>query len=261
MKTYLKTIFAAPLLAAAIMFPLSGGARTKVVAHRGFWTTPGSAQNSLAGLQKADSIGVDAVEFDVWRTSDGVFVVDHDRHFKGVDLPLSPAAESLAIVLDNGELLPSLNEFLSAAQRYPATGLVLELKSIGDDAADAEAAARLKEVVEFFGIAPRLDFISFSLAACNEFHRQMPDVPVYYLGGELAPKTIKSLGFAGIDYSMGALRKHPEWIKEAKDLGLKVNVWTVDKDSDMKEFLDQDVDFITTNQPVVLQTLLKKEGK
>ena len=25
------------------------------------------------------------------------------------------------------------------------------------------------------------------------------------------------------------IKKHPEWIKEAHDLGLKVNVWTVDE--------------------------------
>ncbi len=31
--------------------------QTKVIAHRGFWNTPGSAQNSLAALVKADSIG------------------------------------------------------------------------------------------------------------------------------------------------------------------------------------------------------------
>lgn len=254
MKKNLITMF----LMGIVLLPVSASAETKVVAHRGYWTTSGSAQNSLAGLQKGDSIGVHAVEFDVWRTSDGKFVVDHDRKFKGVDMPMSPSSESLAVILDNGEKLPSLNEFLSKSERYPNTGLVLELKSIGDDAADIANAAALKEVVEYFGIAPRLDFISFSLSACNEFHKQMPDIPVYYLGGELSPRTIKSLGFAGIDYSMGALRKHPEWIKEAKDLGLKVNVWTVDKDEDMKEFLKQEVDFITTNEPVKLQNLIGK---
>ena len=32
-------------------------AQTQVIAHRGFWKTPGSAQNSITSLQKADSIG------------------------------------------------------------------------------------------------------------------------------------------------------------------------------------------------------------
>ena len=37
---------------------------TQVIAHRGFWKTSGSAQNSLAALVKADSIHCYGYEFD-----------------------------------------------------------------------------------------------------------------------------------------------------------------------------------------------------
>lgn len=40
----------------------------KVIAHRGYWKTPSSAQNSLRALELADSIGVYGSEFDVWLT-------------------------------------------------------------------------------------------------------------------------------------------------------------------------------------------------
>jgi glycerophosphoryl diester phosphodiesterase len=33
-------------------------AKTKVIAHRGFWNTEGSAQNSIAALTKANEIKV-----------------------------------------------------------------------------------------------------------------------------------------------------------------------------------------------------------
>lgn len=46
-------------------------AQVKVVAHRGYWTTPGSAQNSIASITKADAIGAFGSEFDVWMTTDG----------------------------------------------------------------------------------------------------------------------------------------------------------------------------------------------
>ena len=39
--------------------------RTKVIAHRGYWQTAGSAQNSIRALVKADSIGCYGSEFDV----------------------------------------------------------------------------------------------------------------------------------------------------------------------------------------------------
>ena len=45
-------------------------ARPQVVAHRGYWNAPGSAQNSIRALVKADSIGADAVELDVWISAD-----------------------------------------------------------------------------------------------------------------------------------------------------------------------------------------------
>ena len=71
-------------------------------------------------------------------------------------------------------------------------------------------------------------------------------------------KSIKKLGLAGIDYSMKVLRKNPEWVKQAHDLGLKVNVWTVNKEEDMQAMLDLGVDFITTNNPVELKALIGK---
>lgn len=55
---------------------------------------------------------------------------------------------------------------------------------------------------------------------------------------------------------MGALRKHPDWVKEAHDKGLEVNVWTVDSEEDMRFFIDMGVDYITTNQPERLQAIL-----
>ena len=57
-------------------------AQPKVIAHRGYWTAPGSAQNSLASFAKADSIGVYGSEMDVWLTGDDKLVVNHDQVYK-----------------------------------------------------------------------------------------------------------------------------------------------------------------------------------
>ena len=109
------------------------------------------------------------------------------------------------------------------------------------------------------GLENRMEYITFSLHAMKEFIRLAPaGTPVFYLNGELSPKELKDLGAAGLDYHMGVIKKHPEWIKEAHDLGLKVNVWTVDKAEDMKWLIDQKVDFITTNEPVSYTHLVAK---
>ena len=48
-----------------------------------------------------------------------------------------------------------------------------------------------------------------------------------YLKSDVAPKDLKAKGINGIDYYIKVLAEKPEWIAEAHQLGMKVNVWTV----------------------------------
>ena len=80
---------------------------------------------------------------------------------------------------------------------------------------------------------------------------------VYYLNGELSPAQLKEIGAAGLDYSWGDIKKNWNWIAEAHKLGLKVNIWTIDDKNQMKELVDAKVDYITTNQPVVCEGVVK----
>lgn len=70
--------------------------KAKVVAHRGFWATEGSAQNSIRSLVKADSIGCWGSEFDVWMTQDGKLVVNHDDNINGIVIETSTSKEVTA---------------------------------------------------------------------------------------------------------------------------------------------------------------------
>ena len=69
----------------------------------------------------------------------------------------------------------------------------------------------------------------------------------------------KNVGYTGIDYKIDVYRANPEWIQEAHDEGLTINVWTVNKEEDMKEMLEKKVDFITTNEPERLLNMLSEE--
>ena len=114
-------------------------------------------------------------------------------------------------------------------------------------------------LVRKHGLEKRVDYISFSMNICKELVKEAPGAPVYYLNGDVAPEELKKLGMAGADYHYKVFKKHPEWIKEARELGLKTNSWTVD-DTDMMQWLiDQKVDFITTDKPVELKQLLEKK--
>ncbi len=250
-----RVLFSTLCLCVAVL----GFAQAKVVAHRGYWKTDGSAQNSIRSLVKADSIKVFGSEFDVWLTSDNKLVVNHDHVFKGVNFETATFDQIRNIRLDNGEVVPSLDEYLTQAAQLPDTRLILELKSLTDLTREDKAAKMIVAALKKYGLLGRTDIICFSINACIQFKKLCPvGVKIYYLDGDLPPKKIAKLGLAGVDYSMNALRKHPEWIQQAHDLGLEVNVWTVDKEEDMKYFLEQGVDYITTNQPEQAQKLISK---
>lgn len=233
-------------------------AQPKVIAHRGYWETPGSAQNSLTAFIKADSIGVFGSEIDVWLTADDRLIVNHDRIFKGTDIDMerSTQREICNIVLPNGENIPTLDAYLRLVASKPNTRLILEMKSLSDLNREDLAAEKIVKSLRKYGLVERTDIIAFSLNACLAFKKLLPDSKIYYLDGDLAPKKIKKLGLAGIDYSVKVLRKHPEWVEQAHKLGLEVNVWTVDEEEDMRYFIDLGVDYITTNFPEQLQQLL-----
>ena len=249
------------ILAAAML--LAGGAvvaQPKVISHRGYWTAPESAQNSIASFTKADAIGVFGSEIDVWLTADNKLIVNHDRVYKGtnVDMEKSTAKEITAIKLPNGENIPTFDAYLKLVASKPNTRLILEMKSLSDYNREDLAAEKIVKQLKKYGVLDQTDIIAFSINACLAFKKLIPNTKIYYLNGDLSPKSIKKLGLAGIDYSMKVLREHPQWVKQAKDLGLEVNVWTVDEEEDMKYFIDLGVDYITTDYPERLQALLKK---
>ena len=232
-------------------------AHPKIVAHRGYWDAAGSAQNSLRSLAKADSVGSWGSEFDVWRSSDGVLFCNHDRTFKGVTFTDATSKVISAVVLDNGEPVPTLESMLEEAGRHPSLRLVFELKEHADKTAEEAAVRESIALVEKMGLADRTEYISFSKQAIINFARHAPaGTDIYYLTGDLTPAQVKVVGGTGIDYNINILKAHPEWIAEAHDLGMKVNIWTVDQPEDMKWCIDNGADIITTNQPVVLSEVI-----
>lgn len=255
---YLKNfIFASALLLAAC--GTMQAQKTQVIAHRGYWTTAGSAQNSIAALVKADSINCYGSEFDVWLTADNQLVVNHDATFKGVNMQNATAKVCTAIELDNSEPLPTLKQYLEKGRQLK-TRLILELKAHKTPEQETRAVEGIVKMIKDMGLENRTEYITFSKHATKEFIRLAPKgTPVYYLEGDLTPQELKAWGCAGPDYHFSVFKKHPEWIKECHDLGMKVNAWTVNDAKDMEWLIDQGADFITTNEPVLLEEILKNK--
>lgn len=80
----------------------------------------------------------------------------------------------------------------------------------------------------------QVEYISFSKYICETLAKLTPESEIAYLVGDISPKELKEKGINGIDYHYKVFEKKPEWVKEAHDLGMKVNVWTVNNTEDIK---------------------------
>lgn len=231
----------------------------KIIAHRGLWDAPGSAQNSIAALTKADEAGVYGSEFDVQITADGVAVVNHDATIFGLRIEDTPYQQLRKLRLLNGEPLPTLEQYLKHAKKLKNnTRLILEIKPHRSADNEQRCVDEVLRLVKKYRLEERTDYISFSKNICQMLPaRIVQEAKVAYLGGDLTPQQVADMGLDGIDYEQSVLRKHPEWIDEARQLRLTVNVWTVNDDNDLRYFIDKEVDYITTNRPVEAMQLAR----
>lgn len=254
----MKRLFLFAALALSIGASCLANEKAKVVAHRGYWTAEGSAQNSIRSLVKADSIHCWGAEFDVWMTKDGKLVVNHDDNIHGIVIETSNAKVVTSQTLANGEHVPYLKDYLDTFRKLPDIKVVCELKEHKNKDTEKKAVHEIIKMIKKKGLSDRIVYITFSLEATKEFIKCAPvGTEVYYLNGEIDPQGLKAMGCAGPDYHISKFKKNPTWIKECHDLGLKVNIWTVNKREDLQWCIDNGADFITTNDPELLQQMLK----
>ncbi|MBP3755829.1 MAG: glycerophosphodiester phosphodiesterase [Prevotella sp.] len=233
-------------------------AQPKIVAHRGYWKTEGSAQNSLTSLQKACDVGCYGSEFDVWLTADGVPVVFHDATWDSLRIENATYPQLQFRQLRNGEFLPTLQQYLQRGKALPGIQLILEIKPHSTPERDDRVAEMCVALVRQLGLEAQTEYISFSRRVCRRVHEMAPESKVAYLNGDLSPKEAhEQLGVNGIDYHHGVLKRHPEWIAEAHRLGMEVNVWTVDGEAQLRHHATMEgIDLITTNEPEVLKRVM-----
>lgn len=234
--------------------------QTQVVAHRGYWDTKGSAQNSIASLRKAADAKVYGSECDVHITADSVIIVNHDPKINDLVIADSKYADLKIQLLKNGEEVSTLEQYLNELKNHPAIKLILEIKRQPLQCDEYRLTRKTVEMVNRMGLTKQVEYISFSSAACALVRQLDSNAVIYYVNGNYTPAEVKKLGYQGIDYSYKILFKHPEWIKEAHELGLKVNGWTSDDDVVIKKLIEMKVDFITTNRPVEVSKIIEHYG-
>ncbi len=222
----------------------------KVIAHRGHWNVSGASQNSRRSLQNALDLKVYGSETDIWITSDGVMMVNHDATFNGVRLETSTSEQVKALKLSNGENMPSLEDLLNMVKADDGpTKLIIEIKTHSDAARGRAAADSTVNMVHRMGLEDRVEYIAFSLDICKRIVQDDPEAHVAYLNGDRSPAQLYEFGIMGLDYTAAKFRSNPTWVTSARELGMTTNVWTIDSESEIIEMNNMCIDYITTNNP------------
>ncbi|MDE7450627.1 MAG: glycerophosphodiester phosphodiesterase [Alistipes sp.] len=234
-------------------------AQTQVIAHRGFHAKQGSANNTLSSLRNAQDLGVFGSECDVNETQDGVLVVIHGPMHGSYNVQYTDFATLRAQALDNGESLPTFEEYLTQAEKNTATKLIIEVKDHDTPERETRVVKKVLAAVKKHKLQKHVEYIAFRQFVCDQLVKLGPKgIKVAYLNGTLSPAYCKGLGYTGIDYHIGVMKNHPNWIKQAHDNGLTVNIWTVNDTENLQWCIDNGADYITTDNPLEANRLLGK---
>ncbi len=225
-------------------------AQTQIIAHRGFHATKNSVRNSLSALQHAQEFGAYGSECDVNETADGILVVAHGPYHEKLNIQKTDFETLRSVKLENGEILPTLDEYLEQTAKNTNTKLIIEIKDHNTPQREKAVVAKILKAVKKNRLQDAVEYIAFRSNVCQELIAQGPkDIKVAYLSGGYSPEYCYAMGCTGIDYNIGVIKKNPEWIEECHQLGMTVNVWTVNNTEDMKWCVEHKVDYITTDNP------------
>lgn len=228
---------------------------TWIVGHRG---APRRArENTIESFDWAETLGADAVEFDLRQTRDGEAVLFHDEEIalgtQRVPIRGFTAREVEKLVLPSGfgdYRVPSLQDVFHRYGR--ALRYVVEVKaSAGFDR--GVMARRIAGLASEYGVAARCLVVSFDA----DFLRKMRETEPAFATGYLfkQPVALPEAGrltplFPPVD-AIGPARDlaTPALLAAAAAAGLSVHPWTVNEPEEVRRFLDARVASITTDAP------------
>ncbi len=238
-----------------------------VWAHRG--ASGYAPENTLAAFEKAVELGADGVELDIQLTKDDEIVVIHDekidRTSDGKGWVKDYTLEELRGFNYNRTKpeyehadIPTMREVFELLK---PTGLFIniEIKTgvFFYDKIEEKILALTKEM----GMEDRVCYSSFNHYTVKRIHELKPDAEVGFLYAD-GPIDMPSYGEK---YEVNALHpalynlQYDGFIKECKEKGLKLNVWTVNEKEHMQLCCKYGVNAIITNYPDIAREVVEQQ--
>lgn len=235
--------------------PFYAADRPLVFAHRGGSLL--APENSYSAFEAGADAGADGLELDVHLSADGEVVVHHDATLERTTSGAGPvaartAAELSAIDPGDGRGVPTLREVLA---RHASLRVIIEMKV--DTAAMGEAVAR---VVAEAGAVDRVCMAGFGGRSVAAARAALPRVASSASSREARmalyrswigwrPRRLPYGGFQVPETAQGHRVVSPRFVRHAHRCGLRVQVWTVNDEADMRRLLAWGVDALISDRP------------
>lgn len=227
-----------------------------VIAHRG--DSSRALENSTEAVRLALSVPVDMIEIDIRKSRDNALYVMHDKDTgrtadTNLDIEQSASDEIARVKLKNGESIPALMDILRLVSGK--AGLNIEIKS---DGAGGLCAGHLLGA----GYRGPVLVSSFKEREVLDARRVMPGLVASEIFDSFTIKDVS--GYKAKGYSVISLKKKTlteELIAACHERKIRVYVWTVDEEDEMRKFITWGVDGIYSNKPAVLKRLVEERLK
>lgn len=235
-----------------------------VEGHRG-WRAK-YPENTLRSFREAIGIGVDAIEFDVWLSADGVPVISHDENLlrmTGTDARITALTLEELKQLDAGsrkapefagERIPTLQEVLQLVKRLrPSLRLGVEIKDFREETVD-KTVALLKEYAFFddcWFYCFNARIIKYIKLIYNGRTMGYPDFQMR----EFEPDSYTYYDELGL--SMNLVRS--ELLPLYREKGMPIHMYCADTEEDVRLCIESGASLITANDPLPLLKVLGRE--
>ena len=265
----MKKIFLA-VLAVATVFTVSAQYKApQIVANGGYHKHASSgAKNTMSALKAAQKLKIYGSECDVNLTKDGEVLVVQSGWHPGrksspkADVQRSTAKKMLDIPYANGEYISTLEDFLKRVAKKPTTKLILDLKSQATVQRETELVEKVLGIVEKAGMQNNVEYLAAHPWVAFELVKKAPEgSKIAYLGNDYDPLYVKGIGCNSLDYNIKVWKKKKSWIKQAQKRGLIVNAWTVNSEEDIRWCIQNGVDYITTDDPMLVKQIIEEMCK
>jgi glycerophosphoryl diester phosphodiesterase len=229
-----------------------------VLAHRG--ARQAAPENTLEAFTAAARLGADGVELDVHSTADGVLVVHHDADAAGIGVLADRTLTAVRVARPD---IPTLEEALEACAGMLVN---IEVKNLPGDADYDPAEGAASTLVEVLAGRGRRDDVlvsSFNIESADRVRALDATIPTGFLtlvgldpldGVEVA----HAHGHGALHADVRSLKGEAAeaTIGRAHELGMAVNVWTVNGEAEMRRLAAAGADALITDVPDVARRVL-----